>query len=328
MMDDAATEFVARMRGARMRERVDAVTAEVVIALRAHGVRPLLLKGPALVSLLYDDDSRRAYLDADLLVEPSQRAPAERCLARLGFERSLAESDLPGSTVTGEVWQRGGEPPVDLHRTLPGVDVGPGELWGVLTESTRMLAVGGVEVEAPGAAASLAIVTLHVAHHGQAMDQTVEDLRRALERFDAAAWAAAAALARRLRAADAFASGLTLDPAGRRLAAELSLPTELPVDLVLKRSDPPPGSVTLETLATTDGARAKLRLAARKIVPSRRFMHAWFPRARGGPGWLVVGYLWRPLWLGLRAGPAVVAWRRARVAAPSHPRGDDRRVGD
>jgi hypothetical protein len=320
MSTDAAADFVARVRSARLRASVDAVTAEVVRALQADGVRALLLKGPVLVALLYGDDSTRSYLDADLLVAPPDHARAARCLTRLGFEEALAGSDVPGSDVAGDTWRRpGGEPAVDLHSTLPGVGATPARLWDALSEATDVLPVGGVTVEVPRVPGRALIVALHAAHHGAAVDHPLEDLARALERLDAAAWAEAAQLARRVDAADAFAAGLTLHPAGRAIAERLGLPSRPPLELALRRGHAPPGAVTLAVLASTEGVLARLRVVARKVVPTRRFMRFWYPRAAGGSGWLAVGYLWRPVWLVLRARPAVAALRRARNSDASSP---------
>jgi hypothetical protein len=309
---DAATDFVIRVRNASLRSRVDAVTAEVVEELRADGVRPLLLKGPAITSLLYEADSHRAYVDTDLLVGPSEYASAESCLLRIGFRELLADLDVAGSTVAGPTWRRaGGDPAVDLHWTFAGLGAAPSEVWDSLSESTRVLRVAGVEVEAPGAAACALIVALHAAHHGLTLDHPLEDLARALDLLDQETWAAAARLAERLSATEAFTSGVTLHPTGRRLAADTSLPTHLPRELILRRGDPPPGAVTLEVLASTEGVLAKLRLVVRKVVPSRRFMRTWFPQATRGRRWLPAGYLWRPVWLLLRTWPAIRARRRA-----------------
>ena len=312
MTRDVATEFVARVRRAKLRSRVDAATAEVVRELRADGVRPLLLKGPAIASLLYEADSQRIYWDTDLLVGPSEYAAAEHCLARIGFREMLADSDVPGLVVAGHAWRRaGGVPAVDLHWTFAGAGAAPSEVWDSLSESTRVLRVAGVDVEAPSVAACALIVALHAAHHGLAVAHPLEDLARALDLLDQETWAAAARLAERLGATDAFTSGVTLHPTGRRLAADMSLPTRLSRELVLMRGSPPPGAVTLEVLVSTEGALAKLRLVARKVVPSRRFVRAWFPRATRGRRWLAAGYLWRPVWLLLRAWPAISARRRA-----------------
>src|SRR6266513_174398 len=72
-------------RSALLRERVDAVTAEVVPALAGGGVRALLLKGPATVVWLYDNEHGRSYVDTDVLVSPDDLASAGAVLRRLGF---------------------------------------------------------------------------------------------------------------------------------------------------------------------------------------------------------------------------------------------------
>ena len=300
------------MRAARMRSRVDAVSAEVLRELRAHGVRPLLLKGPAITSLLYPAGSTRSYQDVDLLVGPPEYETAERCLARLGFTKLLDDSDVPAFVVAGHPWRGPGGDVVDLHWTLSEVGADPAEVWDALMDRKRILRVDGVEVDAVDAVGCALIVALHAAHHGTAVHNPVEDLGRAVDRFERPTWAAAAELADRLGATDTFTAGLTVNPAGERLAGDLGLPANLPALLRLKRGAPPIGAVSLEVLATTSGARARFRMAARTVVPTRRFMRTWFPRSRRGNSWLAVGYLWRPLWLVFAAGPAFRAWRRVR----------------
>ena len=52
--------------------RLDRATGEVVTALRAHGIRSILLKGPSAARWLYDNESERPYVDCDLLVAPME----------------------------------------------------------------------------------------------------------------------------------------------------------------------------------------------------------------------------------------------------------------
>jgi hypothetical protein len=49
----------------------DVATAEVVEALRAAGVRSIVLKGPSIARWLYADGQPRPYGDTDLLVSPA-----------------------------------------------------------------------------------------------------------------------------------------------------------------------------------------------------------------------------------------------------------------
>lgn len=62
---------------------VDRVTAEVVPALAAVGIRPILLKGPSIARWLYPSGGR-SYGDTDLLVPPADFARAGSVLERPG----------------------------------------------------------------------------------------------------------------------------------------------------------------------------------------------------------------------------------------------------
>jgi len=59
----------ARHLAAALSLHLDAVTAEVVEAFRAVGVRTILLRGPAVGKWLYQEVGDRSYVDVDLLVE-------------------------------------------------------------------------------------------------------------------------------------------------------------------------------------------------------------------------------------------------------------------
>ncbi len=59
---------------------------EVVAALDEAGVRPLLIKGPAIANWLHGDPYERSYRDVDLIVDPSQFGVANTVLERLGFQ--------------------------------------------------------------------------------------------------------------------------------------------------------------------------------------------------------------------------------------------------
>src|SRR5215211_7652465 len=71
---------------------VDAVTAEVVAALRAEHVRSIVLKGPAISRWLYREETRdpRTYDDLDLLIPPESAERSAATLTRLGFSNRFA----------------------------------------------------------------------------------------------------------------------------------------------------------------------------------------------------------------------------------------------
>ena len=89
MQNGTVLPLSAGIRNTALALAVDAVTAEVVTALRDAGIRPLLLKGPSIAGWLYGDGAARPYGDSDLLVSPGSYRPAENALRALGFARSV-----------------------------------------------------------------------------------------------------------------------------------------------------------------------------------------------------------------------------------------------
>jgi Uncharacterised nucleotidyltransferase len=56
-----------RLVAAGVSLHLDAVTTEVVLALREAGIPSVLLRGPAIARWLYEDPTERSYVDTDLL---------------------------------------------------------------------------------------------------------------------------------------------------------------------------------------------------------------------------------------------------------------------
>src|SRR5207249_932792 len=105
---------------------MDGVAVEVVTAFNEAGVRPILLKGPALARLLYPRELR-SYVDVDLLVSGADVATAEAVLERLGFARGSIAIEPDLGLPHACPWGRADGANVDLHRTLAGVGVAPHE---------------------------------------------------------------------------------------------------------------------------------------------------------------------------------------------------------
>jgi hypothetical protein len=295
---------------------LDLVTAEVVEAFGAAGIRSILLRGPAVGRWLYEHESSRPYMDIDLLVEERRSGSAGSCLGTLGFAEVGVEGVLPGDRPThAHPWSRGDGACVDLHTTILGVLIPGDEAWAILATGTDTITVAGWEVEVLGQPARALMLALHAGHHGARVSAPLQDLALALEKLPFSIWESAASLAARLEATDLFAAGLRLLPAGETVGRRLSLPAGAPVYVVLRATTPPPMALGFEWLSQTPGWRGKASLVARKVVPSRRFMRAWSPLARRGRIGLALAYLWRPIWLALHAGPAFFAWRRARKAS-------------
>jgi Uncharacterised nucleotidyltransferase len=91
---------------------LDAAAAECISALRAEGIRAILLKGPVTARWLYSGHPPRTYIDVDLLVAPDEVPQALRTLEGLGYRdatkaRSTIENLLLLLVVT---LKRTGEP--------------------------------------------------------------------------------------------------------------------------------------------------------------------------------------------------------------------------
>jgi hypothetical protein len=323
MAENAAPRSSADLRTIALALAVDTVTAEVVAAMRAAEVRPLLLKGPSIAAWLYADSAPRPYADSDLLVSPESWQRAEGVLHELGFR----PVGYPWPWESRAWLRRSDRATVDLHRSLVGAVASPEAVWEALAASTETLRVGGAEVEVLGIPARALAVALHAAQHGLEA-QPLEDLRRALRIGDEKIWREAGEFARRLQAVPAFAAGLRLDPDGAVVAKRLRLPVARPRDVALRAGSAAPLSVALERISSERSADARVRLFLRALVPSRLYMRNW-SRAHMS-GWpaplrrgrlrLWLAYLWRPVWLLVRLPGALTALRRA--AAP--PRSEER----
>ena len=301
---------------------LDRVAAEVVAAMQAARLDPVLLKGASIAAWLYADGAARPYDDVDLLVDPSRLSAAEDALRGLGFRR-----EQPGWHELAWSWKRGADAAVvDLHSSLVGAGAPTARVWEVLSGETEMQRVGGGPMRVlrrPGVALTVA---MHAAQHGTAVSKPLRDLARAIELGDDRCWRQAESLAERIDAVPAFATGLRLDPAGTRLAARLGLPSTRPLDVALRERPQRPMVMGIEHLASTRGAGAKLRFAAHRAVPPPTYMRRISPLARRGPAGLALAYAWRPVGMLIALPGAIAARRRAR-AAEATERGDGR-AGD
>jgi hypothetical protein len=291
---------------------VDLLTGQVIDSLRQAGIPSILLKGPAVARWLYDHGATRSYVDTDLLLAPDDLPAAERLLAELGFEREglgTIPDDWPRHART---WVRDDGANVDLHRTLFGVGVEPSELWNVLSAQTETMRVGGVDVDVLRPPARALVIALHAAKDGGRIAKVRHDLGHAVQRLPLELWKETSSLAARLDARAALAAGLRMTPLGELLAEELRLPSETAMALALRAHGAPPLAVGMDWLFTASGLRRKAVLVVRKFVPPPVFLRAWTPLARRGRLGLAAAYVWRPVWVVWRSGPALWAWWQAR----------------
>jgi hypothetical protein len=270
----------------------DAAAAEAVTALDAAGIRCLLLRGPAIAALLYDDPAERAYLDADLLVQPGSLEHAEAAIVACGCTESPLEVALPEARPGhAHTWRTHAGGMIDLHRTLIGISASQETAWAVLARDTNSVAIKGVTVETPSAAALALIVALHAAHHVDSPAHALDDLERALTRLSHSTWAEASRIAAELDALEAFRAGLALSGRGFAELKRLGLDSNAGTT----RGKTGGGRVFhvaqgITWLASTPGARAKVSFLRRRLFPSPRAMRSRSSLARRGRVGLVLSY--------------------------------------
>ena len=299
---------------------VDAQTVEVMSALAAHDVEALLLKGPTLARLLYAGNEQRLYVDSDVLVSPPMFEVAEDVLHGLGYERDAGARSMAHIGSHGYAWRRASSrPAVDLHHTLPGVGAPPEKLWEALRPYIVAMQLQGTALPALSAPALAFHVALHAAHHGFGGEKSLRDLARALRLIGHDEWTAAAELAVRVDAIDAFGAGLHMLPEGAVIAAQLSLPANSSRRVAMVAMGAPSVALAADRLRATPGARAKTMLLVRKVCPPADFLRLGWPLARRGRAGLVLAYTWRLVALASQIVPAVIAWRRAGRAMVRTP---------
>lgn len=295
---------------------LDVALVEVVGALREHDVACLLLKGPALAQLIYEDPDERGYDDLDLMVAPESRPLAEEILMQLGFHPFSEGWRAAELCEHADHWIREAprEANVDLHRTLALLPGEPGVVWKTLAEEAEAVEIVGEEVPVPSCRARLLIVALHAVQHGSGHARSLTDLERAVARLDVSLWREAHALAREFSCVDGFATGLRMCERGALLAEELGLEGSASPYLRLCADGSQVSWRTFEQLHCQRSPRAWLVKITGKLWPSPSFMRYWRPALAGSRRGLAVAYAWRPLWVLLRAPRGYRTWRAAQPA--------------
>jgi hypothetical protein len=275
-------------------------------------LRGIVLKGPALRRWLYGDASERMSMDIDLLVSWDDLDAVEIVLSTTGW-RYLGIDAVGEDRPHCRVWERPDNGLIlELHRSIAGIAAPPAKTWAVLSAHTEELGVGGARMEILDVPARVMHVALHATQHGKELERTQEDLRRAVKQVPLAIWAQAADLAAELQATPAFTTGLALVAEGRELLGMLDLSVERATEAALRAGGAPPMAEGLDWIAGQKGWRPKMAFVARHVFPPRGYMRVWFPPARRSGLALALAYVWRPVWMLLRAGPAVKAWVEAR----------------
>lgn len=302
---------------AAARLQADYAAGVAIQALGERGIPSLLLKGASITRWVFEPEDKRTYGDCDLLVPPGDFTAAVAELQRLGYESVLDEAQMPfwwrEHALAMLNRQRGAV--VDLHRSLPGVNVDGAQLWATLSRGTELLVVGGVEANMLSPAGRALQAALHAAQHG-GTKRDLDVLSRVIDRIDIATWHAAARLADELQAGAAFQRGLSLLPPGEAVVRTLKLDARPTVDVEL-RAARAPEALTLARLMQTKKLSERLSLIRHKLFPPPTFMRKWSPHARRGHLGLAIAYLWRPIWVLRRFPRALRAVALARRAGRS-----------
>lgn len=308
---------------AALRLGIDTTTLRVIDQLHRAGIPCLLLKGPAIAQWLYDASEERPYADTDVLVPTLMVQRVVDTLGALGFAASLghaAASEQDGhSVMLAPAGRTDSFGEVDVHFSLPGVEGPAAVVWDVLASHQASLTLRGVTIPALDPAGRALVVTLHAARDGVTSPQTMEDLRRLLERYPPEAWPEVVTIARRLGALAALVRGLELQPRGLALIASLGLGAVTSVDAELRRMSAPPVAYGLARLAETTSLREQLFLLTRELWPTAAFLDHWCHSTgrRHRPRWRQRLSRWWYLTSSSRA--ALQAWRRAKERSQSSP---------
>jgi hypothetical protein len=118
MPADAREKFQGAMRAQQLFSL--SMTAELFRILDAFGkagIETILVKGPIVSYLAYEDPAVRSYVDLDLLVRDAAILPAHRILTALGFEADVSEAAVLAGKIPGEyLFKRAGtQQIIELH---------------------------------------------------------------------------------------------------------------------------------------------------------------------------------------------------------------------
>ena len=68
--------------------------ARITRLLNEAGIRTMMIKGPALAMLAFDDPTLRESQDVDLLIDPARLYEADRLIRQAGYQRTIPKSEL------------------------------------------------------------------------------------------------------------------------------------------------------------------------------------------------------------------------------------------
>jgi hypothetical protein len=262
--DDQRSDLLERHRGAMFAAlTIERKLLQVTERLERAGIRPVVLKGPALAHSLYPDPSWRAFEDLDLLIQTRDWRRACDVLAEAGYIRGLPEPRAGFDERFGKaaVHWNGDGVALDLHRTLVlgpfGLCLRPDELFDHAVPFT----VGGRKLLRLDDADRLIHACLH-ASLGTLPDQlwTIRDIAQCLA-VPAVDWVRLEDRSRRWRVAAVVGHAL------RNAASLLELPLPQAARLLLDYRAPRSERRALETFLTERRDRGGTALSTLRAIP-------------------------------------------------------------
>jgi len=142
------------------------VLAEILAAYRAAGIEVRVLKGMALVHLVYPEPGLRPMRDIDLLVKESQMVQAQQLLADLGFHAPLPDDSLRDKHLAPATRQTDGLTiTVELHHNLFESFQMVSMTFDDLASASLAFQLGDTPAETLGCEDMLWHLCQHVAYH-------------------------------------------------------------------------------------------------------------------------------------------------------------------
>lgn len=148
---------------------------------RRRGIEPLVLKGPALASLLYPDPALRSFNDLDLLCQAHQRGLASSVLSAQGYLPRPRDATAQEGFHT-QFRSASTRTVVELHADLLQLGV-PTRCLATLWDHTQAVNIHGVPALTPAPEHQLLHLSVHLHTHGYSRLIWFKDLDLLLRRY-------------------------------------------------------------------------------------------------------------------------------------------------
>ena len=212
---------------------------QVMNSLAAQGIRIMVLKGPALATLLYGNLVLRPFRDLDVLVDPADFPVAERILRERGYqpERPLTDEQQAAWLASPlqnalPFWNADNQVLIELHwrfaKELHSFPLENSQLW----QSAETFDVAGQRLPGPPLELLLVLLCAHGARHYWKRLVWVCDIAELIQGFPGLDWHRVHAHATALRSRRMLHLGLLL--AEQLLQAPLPAEAKLPDDPVAR----------------------------------------------------------------------------------------------